>query len=160
VLANILYHVGQERLADVCEYSLRNQSPTIVVRRIIRTQIGTVLNGSDSQWFLCCSASVLFLDNPLLLLDYINDNKYVYKIAGFTVSNSPITLWNNVDITPGLIDDEKTIWATCDLPQEWACSCPHPSPKGIIYQADMHPDHLELWNNYDEEAAYEHYERG
>lgn len=159
MLANILYYVGQERLADVCEYSLHNQSPTIVVRRINRAQIETTLNGSDNQWFLCCSADVLFLDNPLLLLDYINDNKYVYKVAGYEVSNSPITLWNNIDITPGLIDDSATNWTTCDLPREWACHCPHPSPKAIIYQLNMHPDHAELWDNYEEEASYERNKR-
>lgn len=154
MLINIIYEVGQEHLADVCEYSLRIQSPTVVVRRINKTSTSMMLNDVDEPWFLCCHAQVLFLLNPLLLMDRAHPSKDVYKISDYALAESPITLWNNSinRITLGCF--RLADWVIGDISTTWACSCPHPSPKAIIYHTDMHPDHVELWNNYEEEANY------
>lgn len=156
MLVNIFYIAGQEHLTDVCEYALHNQSPTIVVRRV-RSQ-AKILNDPDNQWFLCCSANVLFLNSPLLLWDYASPNKSVCRIFGYEVYNSPITLWNGENvlrITQQIINNQQIDWSnkTVNIPIDWACSSTCPSPKAIIFEENM--DYAELWHNYEEESANE-----
>ena len=159
MLINIIYAIGQEKLADVCEYSFRNLSPTISARRINIAHANVVLNDPDHQWFLCCSAKVLFLHSPLCLMEYTQPNKSVYKIAGYEIPDSPITLWNGnyePNITLNQINNRQTNWSnkTGDIAKEWACCFSHVSPKAIIFQEIVDFDYAELWSGYEEEARY------
>jgi len=159
VLINILYDSGQEQLANVCEYSLHHQSPTIVIRRINRSQINTILNDQDNQWFLCCSAKVLFLNSPLLLFEYAHPHKSVCRIYKHPVADSPITLWNGTHATRLTLreaSDKQTDWTnkTGEIPREWACYSQHASPKAIIFKEIMDPGYTVIWNDYEEETIH------
>ena len=156
MLIYIIHDEGQEKLADVCEYALRTHSPTTVTRRIntISNADIPLSNGDlEEQWFLCCRAEVLFLDSPLLLLDYIHPNKSVFKIARYEVYNSPITMWNSnkfANLTSEDIDNRQTDWSTRtgDFPNNWACLAAHTSPKAIIYHQAMNQLYAAIWDGY------------
>lgn len=150
MLIYIIYEAGEEYLVDVCGYSILTQSPTAIIKPVNNTQI--ILNDRDQEWFLCCSPTLLFLNSPLLLLEYTNTTKTVFKIRGHTIASSPLTLWDtrkNPRLTIQKIKNGVYLSReTGDLSQEWASKNYCKSPKAIVFHHSMPDVYIEMWNSY------------
>ncbi len=169
MLTYILYESAHRRFADVCAYSLRHHSPTALTKLIdteaLRLQdtkqkfAPLLLAASHNDWFLCCRAELVFLQNPMELLEYAHPNKTVFKITRFGVFDSPILLWNgqhNVCFDADTINyaDEQALldntWANeiGDLPDDWAGSSDHDNPKAILFGEIPTGRYTDIWNGY------------
>ena len=171
MLTYILYEQKYKQFADVCAYSLKHHSPTTSTEFINQDTLplapdkiifAPLLLASDrDDWFLCCHAKLVFLYNPLILLEYAHPYRTVFKITRFDVFNSPISLWNGENVClnvetinntdrQSLIDN---LWAmgVGNISNDWAGTIECSNPKAILFD-DIIEDcvYTDIWLGYHE----------
>lgn len=165
-----ILHDSQARFASICAYSLKYHAPTTPIKLIDISTLNLLpekqkfapllLARSHNDWFLCCYASILFLDSVQDLLDYTHPHKAALKVARFELFDSPIQLWNGEQ---GIQLDVETINQTNDdellnimlskgigeIPNTWVnspdCACPH----AILFaDAIAEGKYTDIWLGY------------
>jgi hypothetical protein len=168
VLAYIL-HDGQEQHIDVCAYSLRYHTPTVTIKTINITTLGLspekqkytpLLLTQPQDWFLCCHASLLFLEDVQNLLEFTHPLKMALKISRYQLFDSPLQLWNgsittqlNAD-TINLTDDiniVSSIIGIGEIPDIWVHSPDCAYPRTIPFD-NIDGKYTDIWAGYYEAA--------
>lgn len=146
----IIYKAEEESLARACRYSILHHAPTLTIRQVHENT--PVVKYPEKTWIVCCSPRILFVDSPLLLLEYVHPRKIVLKVHGYTLDESPLTVWNSCQIPDTdvyrLRYGNFTSEQIGNLPEEWASKNHHKYAKALLFSDSLPPEFLDLWNGY------------